>query len=74
MLCFWTLPIVLILFKKSFGDWILSPPSGEPTQLGPIEGASPYLQTPVRLAAYRQSFYLGNKPLENHDTVILFSN
>jgi hypothetical protein len=30
ILCFWTLSIVLFLFKKQrFGDWILSPSSGK---------------------------------------------
>jgi hypothetical protein len=28
----------------------------------------------LRLAVYRQSVHLGVKPLETHDTVILFSN
>jgi hypothetical protein len=28
----------------------------------------------LRLAVYRQSVRLGDKPLETHDTVILFSN
>jgi hypothetical protein len=30
ILCYWTLSIILILFKtQHFGDWILSPPSGK---------------------------------------------
>jgi hypothetical protein len=30
LLCFWTLSIVLFLFKtQRFGDWILSPSSGK---------------------------------------------
>jgi hypothetical protein len=29
LLCFWTLSIILFLFKtQRFGDWILHPPSG----------------------------------------------
>jgi hypothetical protein len=35
-------------FKRRFGDWIQSPSSGkEPTQLGPIDRATPYLRTPA---------------------------
>jgi hypothetical protein len=34
-------------FQKTqrFRDWILSPSSGKPSQLGPIDRASPYLRT-----------------------------
>jgi hypothetical protein len=36
-----------LFFKIRFGDWILSPSLLRPTQLGPIDIASPYLRTPV---------------------------
>jgi hypothetical protein len=48
LLCFWALAIVLFLLKtQRFGDWILSPSSGGTYQLGSIDRANPYLQTPA---------------------------
>jgi hypothetical protein len=47
ILCFWTLSNLFLFktpsslcFKTRFGDWILSPPSDKPTQLGSIDRAS----------------------------------
>jgi hypothetical protein len=50
LLCFWALSMVMFLFKthRHFGDWILSPSSGKkPTDLGPIDRASPCPRTPA---------------------------
>jgi hypothetical protein len=46
LLIFWTLSIVLFVYlKQRFGNWTLPLSSGEkPTQLGPIDRASPYLR------------------------------
>jgi hypothetical protein len=50
LLIFWTLSIALY-YKQRFRDWTRYPSSGEdPTQLGPIDRASPYLP--------RQGLYL----------------
>jgi hypothetical protein len=47
LLCFWTLSISLFLFKTHKVSEILSPSSGEPTQLGPNDRPNPYLWTPA---------------------------
>jgi hypothetical protein len=40
-----------------FRDWDLSPSSGKkPTQLGPINRASPYLQTPKAIQGRNEVF------------------
>jgi hypothetical protein len=39
--------LVFFNLKQRYGDWILPPSSGKmPTQLGPIDKASPYLRIP----------------------------
>jgi hypothetical protein len=48
IVCFWTLSIILFLFKINFSDTGLCLRlQVKPTQLGPIDRASPYLRTPV---------------------------
>jgi hypothetical protein len=42
ILCFWTLSIILFLFKTRFEDWILSLSSGKTYSAGPIRQSSPY--------------------------------
>jgi hypothetical protein len=46
LLCFWTLSIVLSSFKTHFsGTGVCLRLQVEPTHLGPIDKASPYLRT-----------------------------
>jgi hypothetical protein len=41
------LPRTSVYLKQSFEEWTLPPSSGKkPTELGPIDRASPYLRTP----------------------------
>jgi hypothetical protein len=45
---FWTLSIVLFLLKtQPFGNWIFLRLQVIPSQLGPIDRASPYFRTPA---------------------------